>query len=164
MNDKENYINLRNRKVYRGGCVIKKEIIKKENKASSIIMNNTDMVFLISDFLGDKSALNFFNTQKSYLKMLEKYPKRYKVKKEIAVEKLEYELDKLNAFICSNSDNLIWVTIIDPTPHFENYFTQFKVIYFQKKVLMGKLGNELAHLEYNNELVEACKNYFESCM
>jgi hypothetical protein len=155
MNDKENYINLRNRKVYRGGSVI-----KKEKQTSSIIMNNTDMVFLMSDYLGDRSSLNFFNTQKSYLTMLEKYPKRYKVKKEIAYEKLKHELDKWNAYIYYNSSNLIWIRI--PFPG-SNSYTDIKVVYHNEEVCM-KAEKELFNFRHNNEIVEAFKNYFESCM
>jgi hypothetical protein len=155
MNDKENYINLRNRKVYRGGSVI-----KKENKTLSIIMNNTDMVFLMSDYLGDRSALNFFNTQKSYLTMLEKYPKRYKVKKETAFEKLKLELGKWNAYIYYDSSNLIWIRI--PFPGSEKN-TDIRVTYHNEEVCI-KAERELWAFRHNNEILEAFKNYFESCM
>ena len=63
---------------------------------SSTILNNTDMMFLLSDFLDDSSAVQLFNTQKSYKSMIAKFPKRYKNKKKIICDQLKKELEKWN--------------------------------------------------------------------
>jgi hypothetical protein len=70
---------------------------------SSTILNNTDMMFLFSDYLDDKSSINLFNAQKSYRSMIDKFPKRYKKKKQIVLRKLKKELKKWNAYIFSMS-------------------------------------------------------------
>ena len=70
---------------------------------SSTILNNTDMMFLLSDYLDDKSSINLFNAQKSYRSMIDKFPKRYKKKKQIVLRKLKKELKKWNAYIFSMS-------------------------------------------------------------
>jgi len=70
---------------------------------SSTILNNTDMMFLLSDYLDDKSSINLFNAQKSYRSMIDKFPKRYKKKKQIVLRRLKKELKKWNAYIFSMS-------------------------------------------------------------
>ena len=70
---------------------------------SSTILNNTDMMFFLSDYLDDKSSINLFNSQKSYRSMIDKFPKRYKKKKQIVLRRLKKELKKWNAYIFSMS-------------------------------------------------------------
>jgi hypothetical protein len=70
---------------------------------SSTILNNTDMMFLLSDYLDDKSSINLFNAQKSYRSMIDKFPRRYKKKKQILFRRLKKELKKWKAYIFTMS-------------------------------------------------------------
>jgi len=107
-NQEYDFYNLRNRKVYKKKKINQNSLLKT-NKASSLILNNTDMIFLISDFLNDKNALDFFNTQKSYINMIESFPNRYKIKKNILLERMENELEKYGARIYGIVNNIIYI-------------------------------------------------------
>ena len=112
-NQEYEFHNLRNRTVHktfkRSFKKINQNSLLKTNKASSLILNNTDMIFLISDYLSDKNALNFFNTQKSYVNMIESFPNRYKIKKNILLERMENELKKYDARIYGIVNNIIYI-------------------------------------------------------
>ena len=54
------------------------------------------MMFLLSDYLDDETAVNLFNSKKSYRKMIDDNPRRYKKKKQILLQKLESEIERLN--------------------------------------------------------------------
>ena len=112
-NQEYDFYNLRNRTVHktlkRTFKKINQNSLLKTNKASSLILNNTDMIFLISDFLNDKNSLNFFNTQKSYVNMIESFPNRYKIKKNILLERMENELKKYDARIYGIVNNIIYI-------------------------------------------------------
>ncbi len=66
---------------------------------SVTIFNRTDMMFLISDYIDDKTAVNLFNSQKCWRSMVERYPDRYNKKKKVVLAQLEEELEKWNAHI-----------------------------------------------------------------
>jgi hypothetical protein len=70
---------------------------------STTILNNTDMMFLLSDYIDDKTAVNLFNTQRSYRSMIERFPKRYNKKKQLLYSKLEDEMAKRNGEIWAKS-------------------------------------------------------------
>jgi len=57
------------------------------------------MMFLLSDYLDDDDAIALFNTKKSYRKMIEDNPRRYKNRKRIYLEKLEREIVRLGGRI-----------------------------------------------------------------
>ena len=63
--------------------------------ARDTILNNTDMMFLLSDYLENDDAIALFNAKKSYRKMINDNPRRYKNRKRIYLEKLEREIVRL---------------------------------------------------------------------
>jgi len=82
-------------------------------KMSATILNNTDMMFLLSDYIDDKTAVNLFNSQRSYRGMIERFPNRYTKKKQIVLAKLEEELEKWNAHIwlMSSQKTTLFLTV-----------------------------------------------------
>ena len=60
------------------------------------ILNNTDLMFLLSDYLDDETAVELFNAKKSYRKMIDNFPGRYKKKKQVLLRILESEIERLN--------------------------------------------------------------------
>lgn len=73
------------------------------------------MVFLLSEYLDDKSADNFFDSKISYGYMLENHPNRYKNKREIVYNQIEQELKKWNAKVVGrlyDNDNCIVIEFI----------------------------------------------------
>jgi hypothetical protein len=61
------------------------------SKSEKTILSNTDMIFLLSDFLDDQTAMRLFNAQRSYANMLQNQPERYRYKEKI-LKKLQQEL------------------------------------------------------------------------
>lgn len=82
-------------------------------KMSATILNNTDMMFLLSDYIDDKTAVNLFNSQRSYRGMIERFPNRYTKKKQIVLARLEEELEKWNAHIwlMSSQKTTLFLTV-----------------------------------------------------
>ena len=80
---------------------------------SVTILNSTDMMFLLSDYMNDKTAVNLFNSQKCWRSMVERYPERYNKKKKVVLVQLEKELEKWNAHIwmMSSQKTTLFVTV-----------------------------------------------------
>jgi hypothetical protein len=131
---------------------------------SSTILNNTDMMFLLSDYLNDKSAVNLFNSQKSYRSMIQRFPKRYNKKKQIVFRRLKKELKKWNAYIFTTSSRKTTL------------FTEFDMGEWKETVIVSMkdgevqmFTNECMLVQFNverkyktdPELLNAFKNYFE---
>jgi len=53
----------------------------------SIILNNKDLIFHISDFLDDKSSFNLFNSNKYYNAMIKNNQHRYTIKRKLTMKK-----------------------------------------------------------------------------
>ena len=54
--------------------------------SKTIILNNKDLVFYISDFLDDKSSFNLFNCNKYYNSMIKNNSHRYTIKKILNIQ------------------------------------------------------------------------------
>ncbi len=67
--------------------------------AQKTVLNCTDLVFYLSDFMLDSSAKEFFNSQRLFREMIERFPGRYKNKKAESLKRLEDILKKLGGYI-----------------------------------------------------------------
>jgi hypothetical protein len=159
-NQEYDFHNLRNRKVHktfkRSFKKINQNSLLKTNKASSLILNNTDMIFLVSDYLNDKNALNFFNTQKSYINMIESFPNRYKVKKNIVLERMENELKKYDARIYGIVNNVIYIRYKMGTRENDSR------VWMEEGKLFVKISfGDQRTFRDDPKVLEALKNYLE---
>ena len=159
-NQEYDFYNLRNRTVHktfkRSFKKINQNSLLKTNKASSLILNNTDMIFLISDYLSDKNALNFFNTQKSYINMIENYPNRYIIKKNIVFERMKKELEKYNAYIYHTENGIIYIRY-----KMGNGYGDSRVWMNEGKVLVKISFGDRVTFRDDPKVLEAFKNYLE---
>jgi hypothetical protein len=131
---------------------------------SSTILNNTDMMFLLSDYLDDKSSINLFNAQKSYRCMIQRFPKRYKKKKQIVFKRLKNILKKWNAYILTTSSRKTTLyTEFDMGKWKETVVVSIKdgevKMNIQERMLVQ--FNVERKYKTDHELLNAFKNYFD---
>jgi len=121
------------------------------------------MVFLLSDYLDDKSSVNLFNAQKSYRSMVQRFPKRYKKKKQIVLEMLKEELKKWNARIfCMNSNKTILFAEFDMEKWTESVEVSMKdgeVEVCTNECMLAWFKEERKY-KTDSALLNAFKNYF----
>jgi len=67
--------------------------------AQKTVLDCTDLVFHLSNFMLDSSAKEFFNSQRLYRGMIERFPGRYKKKKGECLKKIEELLEKMGGRI-----------------------------------------------------------------
>ncbi len=100
--------------------------------AQKTVLDCTDLVFHLSDFMLDSSAKEFFNSQRLYRGMIERFPGRYQKKKAKCLEKLEDVLKKMGGRILHISSD--------------------KIIFFQMRMFIER------SLEWSDNCVASYKN------
>jgi len=65
----------------------------------NIVLQNTDLLFHLTDFLDDKSSFRLLNANKHYNTLINKYPNRYSIKKVVSSQsdmKYPYKIERYN--------------------------------------------------------------------
>ena len=124
------------------------------------------MIFLISDYLDDKSSIELFNSRMSYRKMLKTFPKRYKKKKQLAIVKIISELTKFKGKIHSYIPNKCFYLEFDMGGWNETWLASYNfcddVVNFRiKREEEWKLSMEhTRQFENDSVLLQAIQDYF----
>lgn len=137
---------------------------------SSVVLNNTDLVFLLSEYLDDKSADNFFDSCSSYGDMLLNYPNRYKKnKKDLVYNQIKEELKKWDydaiGFLYDNNCLLIqgpgiWELTWMVSLNENNGNVDFETKYGEGWKL-NWCSNEEKNIKDDPTLLSLFKNYFD---
>jgi hypothetical protein len=54
----------------------------------SKVLGVTDLMFHVSDFINDSTAIELFGAQRSFVDMIQRYDRRYKVKKNMLLQRV----------------------------------------------------------------------------
>jgi hypothetical protein len=83
----------------------------------SKVFGVTDLMFHLSDFINDSTAISLFGAQRSFADMIQRYDGRYKVKKNMLLQRLVDTLeDKWNASPILVRKNMIMIEF-----HYHDY-------------------------------------------
>jgi hypothetical protein len=134
----------------------------------SAILQNTDLVFLLSDYMNDSSAKEFFNCQRQYREMLEKFPKRYQKKKQRCYDELVAMLEKVDGHIwhVSSKKTVLFINFkinIDQQEWNENCTVDMEndeICFGTDQCMLAWFKGD-RHYKSNVELLRAFKNFFE---
>ncbi len=99
----------------------------------NIVMQNTDLTFLISDYLDDTSSKSLFKSQRLYHNMITNNPHRYKVKRTVSLMKIHKLLEREEGVLyTSESDGEIEIEFFvdDDT---ENFYSISDILRFTLK-------------------------------
>lgn len=127
--------------------------------AQKTVLDCTDLVFYLSDFMVDSSAKEFFNSQRLYRGMLERFPGRYKKKNVESLKRLEEILKKLGGYILYMSSMKMrnWDGIYNVRYESDEVFVSVNQCML---VVFSEIDKEKKYLT-DTELIGAFKNFFE---
>jgi hypothetical protein len=140
--------------------------------AQKTVLDCTDLVFRMSDFMLDSSAKEFFNSHSQYRGMIERFPGRYKKKKAGCLKKIEDLLEKYEGRIWHMSSKK---TVIFMYMHIRGFSCNCVVSYEEGEVTIeidqcmlhllegpeGPYKYDMSNYKHDTELVATFKNFFE---
>ena len=122
-------------------------IIMNNQNIKNIVMQNTDLTFLLSDYLDDTSSKSLFKSQRLYRNMITNNPDRYKVKRSASLMKIFEELYLRQAEIKFISDEQINIEFY--AGEYEYWDPDNDYIYYpQYDILKFTLNDNGLHLEF----------------
>ena len=137
--------------------------------AQKTVLDCTDLVFNLSDFMLDSSAKEFFNSQRLYRGMLERFPGRYKKKKAECLKKIEELLEKHEGRIwhMSSKKTVIFICMVirgfscNCVVSYDGGEVIIKIDQCMLHLLECPDNYDMSNYKHDTELIGAFKNFFE---